>query len=395
MTHPGLYLHVPFCSAICPYCDFAVQTGGPRRRALFLEALLAEVELWRADPLLTAWREASTPIDTVYWGGGTPSILGEDALETVFQALSRHLPLAEDPWILFEANPEDVTPDNLALWRRLGVRMLSLGVQSFQGDNLAFLGRRHDPQQARESVEAAQAAGFATVSLDLIYGLPEQTPESWRRDLETAVALSPDHLSCYQLTIHEGTRFGTLAARGELAEAPEPVQADLFLFTHRFLADTGYPGYEVSNFARASEHRSRHNVKYWHHVPYLGLGPSSHSFGGLQGEGETLHGERWWNERTLTRWSERILAGERPTAGRERLDREDLALEALGLALRTREGIDRRAVELRYGRDPGADATAVAQLVRGGYLEDDTSTHLRPTIEGLSVADAVTGTLID
>ena len=157
------------------------------------------------------------------------------------------------------------------------MRTLSLGVQAFCDDALRFLGRRHTGAQARAAVETAQAAGFDTVSVDLIFGLPGQTPEAWRRELAEAAALGPGHVSCYQLTIHARTRFGVAAKRGQLAEMPEAEQAALFELTHRFLADAGYAAYEVSNFARSRDHESRHNRKYWDHTPYLGLGPSAHS----------------------------------------------------------------------------------------------------------------------
>ena len=287
MPHPGLYLHVPFCSAICPYCDFAVLTGGPEMRARFAESLLAEIRMWRAD------RDLFPEIDTIYFGGGTPSALAPEQIARALDAARENLSIHEDAWICFEANPEDVTPESARAWRDLGVRMLSLGIQSFDAEALRFLGRRHTPEEARRSVEIARAAGFEIVSIDLIYGLPEQPPEIWHRTLAETIALRPDHISCYQLTIHEGTPFGFRLARGKMTELPEAAQADLFLMTHRFLASHGYPGYEVSNFARSPEHQSRHNRKYWDHTPYLGVGPSAHSFSGLAGR------RRWWNERKI------------------------------------------------------------------------------------------------
>ena len=270
MAAPGLYLHVPFCSAICPYCDFSVLKAGVPARQRFVRHLVAEVAL--AGP---GWSDPR-PFDTVYFGGGTPSLLPSEDLERVLGACRSHLMLAT-PWVFLEANPEDVTPGACAGWRGLGVRTLSLGVQSFSDEALRFLGRRHGAEQARAAVGNALAAGFDTVSVDLIFGLPGQAPDAWRRDLETAVALAPGHLSCYQLTIHPRTRFGVAAGRGRLSEMPEGEQAVLFELTHQLLADAGYRAYEVSNFARGREHESRHNRKYWDHTPYLGLGPSAHS----------------------------------------------------------------------------------------------------------------------
>ena len=272
MAAPGLYLHVPFCSAICPYCDFSVLKAGVPARKRFVEQLIAEAPLAARE-----WEEAR-PFDTVYFGGGTPSQLPPEDLARVVDACREHLSITPGAWIFLEVNPEDVTPDACAAWLGLGVRTLSLGVQSFSDDALRFLGRRHRAEHARAAVETASAAGFPTVSVDLIFGLPGQSPEAWRRELATAAALEPGHVSCYQLTIHARTRFGVAAKRGQLSEMPEGEQAALFEITHRVLADAGYSAYEVSNFARGRDHESRHNRKYWDHTPYLGLGPSAHSF---------------------------------------------------------------------------------------------------------------------
>lgn len=376
-SRPGLYLHIPFCSAICPYCDFAVLTGGPEMRERFVEHLIAEIRMWGAD------RELFPEIDTIYFGGGTPSALTPDDLARILAAARENLSIRDDAWIFFEANPEDVTPESVQAWCSLGVRMLSLGIQSFDSEALRFLGRRHTPEEARRSVEIARAAGIEIVSIDLIYGLPEQPPEIWRRTLEEAVALRPDHVSCYQLTIHEGTPFGFRLARGKMRELPEESQADLFLLTHLFLQDHGLPGYEVSNFARSPEHRSRHNRKYWNHTPYLGVGPSAHSFSGITGR------KRWWNERKIKPYQARIGAGERPTAGSEDLTAEDLAVEALMLGFRTAEGVDLARFRERYGVDLLTEnARLIERLERQGLLRADGS-RLLPTLEGWAVADSL------
>jgi oxygen-independent coproporphyrinogen-3 oxidase len=367
MPRPGLYLHIPFCSAICPYCDFAVLTGGPERRARFVEHLLAEIRMWRVD------RDLFPGIDTIYFGGGTPSALAPEQVARILDAARNHLSIHEDAWIFFEANPEDVTPESARAWRDLGVRMLSLGIQSFDAEALRFLGRRHTPEEARRSVEIARKAGFEIVSIDLIYGLSGQPPETWRRTLAEAVALDPDHISCYQLTIHEGTSFGFRLARGTMSELPDEAQADLFLATHRFLADHGYPGYEVSSFARSPEHQSRHNQKYWDHTPYLGLGPSGHSFSGRR---------RWWNERKIKPYQARIEAAERPIAGSEDLTAEDLAVEALMLGFRTAEGI---ALTKNLA---ARNARLIERLERNGLLRVQED-RLLPTLEGWAVADSL------
>lgn len=381
---PGLYVHVPFCSAVCPYCDFAVARSGRPAQQRYVEHLLAEV------PLAAARWPDVRPFDTVYFGGGTPSLLPVEDVHRVLEACREELPVSAEAWVTLEANPEDVTAASCAGWRALGVRTLSLGVQSLADDELRFLGRRHTGEQARRAVEAARVAGFDTVSVDLIYGLPGQDAAAWRRSLEAAVALGPDHLSCYQLTVHPRTPFGVRASRGQLAELPEAAQAELFELTHRFLADAGWPAYEVSNFARGECHRSRHNRKYWDHTPYLGLGPSAHSLA----MDAPATARRWWNELRTPRWERRIAAGERPVEGEESLGRAALALEALALGLRTTAGVDVEAFEARFGLDLlAANATLLARLEEDGrarvVVGGDGRRRLVLTVAGLAVADGL------
>jgi oxygen-independent coproporphyrinogen-3 oxidase len=350
-------------------------------RARFASRLVEEVALAARD-----WRDPA-PFDTVYFGGGTPSQLSPAELGRVLDACRAHLSF-ERPWVFLEANPEDVTPEACAAWRGLGVRTLSLGVQSFSDEALRFLGRRHSGGQAQVAVATALSAGFDTVSVDLIFGLRGQTAEDWRRELAAAVELGPQHLSCYQLTIHERTRFGVQAKHGLLSELPEDDQATLFELTHRFLADAGWPAYEVSNFARGPAHQSRHNRKYWDHTPYLGLGPSAHS---LAASDASSAARRWWNERGTPRWESRLAAGERPIEAQELLGAKELAAEALLLGLRTTAGIDLDRFRARYGVDLlAANDTLVARLVDEGRLVvDQEHGWLVPTLSGLAVADGL------
>jgi oxygen-independent coproporphyrinogen-3 oxidase len=333
------------------------------------------------------------PFDTVYFGGGTPSQLPPEDLERVVAACREHLRVAPDAWVFLEVNPEDVTPEACAAWRSLGVRTLSLGVQAFSDEALRFLGRRHTAEQARAAVETASAGGFHTVSVDLIFGLPGQSPEAWQRELATAAALEPGHVSCYQLTIHERTRFGVAAKRGQLSEMPEGEQAALFEITHRVLAGAGYSAYEVSNFARGRDHESRHNRKYWDHTPYLGLGPSAHSFAAA-GSSALPAARRWWNELRTPRWESRVAAGERPTEAEESLGPQALAFEAVMLGLRTTAGIDLNGFTARYGVDLlAANEALVARLLAEGRLVVRTGPEagrwLAPTVTGLAVADGI------
>jgi putative oxygen-independent coproporphyrinogen III oxidase len=340
----------------------------------FADHLISEIALWAPDS------STFERIDTIYFGGGTPSALVPEDIARILGAVRENLSVEDRAWVSFEANPEDVNPENVQAWQDLGVRFLSLGIQSFDADALKFLGRRHTAAEARRSVETARAAGFDTISIDLIYGLPGQPFEIWKRTLEQAVALQPDHISCYQLTFHEGTPFGFRLAKGQMSELPEDAQGDIFLFTHEFLRDHGYPAYEVSNFARSTEHRSRHNQKYWHHVPYLGLGPSAHSFSGTR---------RWWNERKLGPYEQKIDEGERPIADGEELTRKDLALEALMLGLRTADGIAPGEFQERYGVDLWKqNEPLIERLVRENLLRIEAD-RLIPTLAGLAVTDSL------
>ena len=367
----GLYIHVPFCTSVCPYCDFAVTIAGEDRRAAWADGVVREAAMYR---------DCGLVFDTVYLGGGTPSSVVPERLASVLGGLRQQLEIVEDALCYLEVNPEDVTSESTAAWRRLGIDVISLGVQSFDDEALTYLGRQHSAVEARTAVETLLAAGFDTVSLDLIYGLEGQTAEQWRLQLEHAVALGIDHLSCYQLTFHGNTLFGRRLERGLMDQLPEPEHAELFFLTHQLLADAGYEGYEVSNFAAAPEHRSRHNQKYWDHTPYLGLGPSAHSF---------ADGRRWWNRRKLRLWQSAVDSGRPPIEGEEELSPEQSALEALMLGLRTTDGVDLTKIHERCGIDLQADNVAtIDRLGASGHLRLD-GDHLRPTLAGLAIADTI------
>ncbi len=369
--YAGLYLHVPFCARVCPYCDFAVRTGDAAKRRAYVDSLLAEIDLYRGYPL---------KFDTVYFGGGTPSCLETSDLERIVARVRERLATIDDPWIFLEANPEDVTVSSAAAWKRIGVRTLSLGIQSFDAAELAFLGRGHTAEQAADSIRIARDTGFHTVSIDLIYGLPGQSTDTWHRRLDTAIESAPDHLSCYQLTIHDGTRFALLEKRGELSQLPDDGQASVFRATHEHLNAAGYAGYEVSQFAIDEEHRSRHNQKYWDHTPYLGLGPSAHSFNA---------GKRWWNHRTTDPWQQAIEREARPVDTEETLSPRDLLLETLMLGLRTYRGVDCADVKRRFDIDLIATNGELVERLHVNGLIKRHEARLIPTLDGLAVADSL------
>ena len=367
---PGLYIHVPFCSSICPYCDFAVQLGDTAVRRGYVDSLIQEIELHEP---------GEVPFETLYFGGGTPSALNGAQLEEILSALRRR-GLVDDPRVHLEANPEDIDESFLDLARRLPLSFLSLGIQSFRDDELKFLGRHHRREAALRSVELALAAGVPTVSVDLIFGLPAQSLESWSESLDIAMDSGATHISCYQLTIHEGTHFHRRLAAGRLQEMDEGTQALIFERTHEQLLERGFEAYEVSNFARGMEHQSQHNRKYWRHVPYLGLGPSAHSFDG---------GGRSWNLRSLSQWSQALARGDLPIEEREELSPSELATEAILLGLRQPSGLSLESFLRRFGfRLEAANERLLKLWVREGLvtLEAD---RLKPTLRGLAVADGL------
>ncbi len=373
----GLYLHVPFCSAICPYCDFAVTVGDRDRRRRFVAALEEEIRR----------RGSGLWVDTLALGGGTPSLLEVSELARILGAVRSQVGLAgisEDAEVSLEANPEDVTLEALGSWAELGVTRLSLGVQSFSDAELRFLGRRHTGLEARNAVAAAVAAGSFSVSIDLIYGLPGQSAKAWTKSLNFAADLAVDHVSCYQLTIEPGTPFFVRRSRGKLEEPLDSSLTELFVTTHRHLAELGFEAYEVSNFARTPGHRSRHNAKYWDRKPYLGLGPSAHSFDGT---------ERSWNERDEAAWRRRVVSGEESGVGREVLDESQIALERLMLGLRRPAGVALAAIDLD-GSFESRNRERFDRYAEAGWLRltserSGRQGRLVPTLQGLARADAL------
>ena len=379
-ARPGLYVHLPFCSRICPYCDFAVTPlgrSGPRRLERYRRALLEEIEL-RAAPL---------GADTVYFGGGTPSLAPPGFFAEVVETAIEAGLAAPSPFVTVEANPEDLTrdPSLAGRWAAAGVSGVSLGAQALDDARLRFLGRVHTRRDVRVAASLLAEAGLAWISLDLIYGTAGQTVESLRAELRLAASLpGVKHLSAYELTIEPGTRFGRRALAGESLTA-SPGGDRLFRAVHETLAERGFPAYEASNFAAAPEFRSRHNRKYWGGAPYLGVGPSAHSF-------HPARSERSWNHPALGDWEAAVRRGQ-PTAGAEALLPSERALEDLFLGLRTVDGLDLREFASRYGVGVvRANWGRFCDWRRRGLIriEDGEAVGwLRPTLDGLAVADAL------
>ena len=366
---PGLYIHIPFCLRKCAYCGFYSITDRSLIPA-FRSALRREMALYR-------WWTVS--FDTLYIGGGTPSILPEGDLEGLIADIRTAFTIATDAEITVEANPADITESLLASLRRSGVNRLNIGIQSFNDGILAFLGRRHNQKQAEEAIAAARRAGIENIGIDLIYGVPGQSMDVWLSTLRAAVALTPDHLSCYQLTLEEGTPLAERCSRGEVVLPEDAVQADFFCNTSKFLEENSYLHYEVSNFARPGR-ESRHNGKYWNHTHYLGLGPAAHSFDGRR---------RWWNHRSVKTYRENLAAGKTPVIDSELLTDEQLRLEALFLGFRTRKGVDLEGYQKRYHFDLLTEKGKMIRYLTDEGLAEIRDGFLRPTRNGMAVADSL------
>jgi oxygen-independent coproporphyrinogen-3 oxidase len=352
MPPAGLYFHFPFCKHKCPYCDFYSVTT-LEDMAAFLSALQQEIVL-RADPQMA--------VNTVYFGGGTPSLCSPAAVSNLMSAVQTHFNLHANAEVSLEANPGAVSRDDLVHLRATGVNRLNIGVQSFRDDALRFLGRIHNRVEALAVIDQARLAGFDNLGLDLICGLPGQTVADWQADLEQALACRPEHLSCYILTFEPGTAMTRDLQAGRLIPPDEGRVVEFFETTAAFLARRGYDHYEISNFARTPDFRSRHNLKYWHFEPYLGLGPSAHSY-----RGHT----RSWNLADLAIYMQRLAKGRLPEGGREVLSKEQQVLEALLLGLRLKEGFSIANFEQRF--DLSVQATfgrLLNQLAEEGCLAD-------------------------
>ena len=346
----SVYVHVPFCTVKCAYCDFNSYAGMEDAMPAWESALLTELRAWA--PVV-----AGRPVPTVFIGGGTPSLLEGASIARILDAIRDGYALGDGAEITLEANPESVRPERLAAYRAAGVNRLSMGVQSLEPGELAFLDRLHDAERARWAFETARAAGFDNINCDLIFGLPGQSPAAWRRSLDGVASWGPDHLSCYGLTVEDGTPLAQRVAEGRVTEADPDVVAEMSEWTEERLAALGYRQYEISNWARpaagGASRACRHNLVYWRQGEYVGVGPGAHGF---------VDGVRYAIERSPARYVAALAgaAGEdarwAAVVSQEAVDPETAAVDATVLGLRLNAGIDEAALRSRYG-----DAWAVVE----------------------------------
>ncbi len=375
----GIYVHVPFCMKKCPYCDFysSVDLAGV---PVFLESLKREMEMVGGTDQV---------YDTLYIGGGTPSVLEAEGIAQIIDTAHRHLTIRSDLESTLEVNPGTISRESLAEYHRAGINRLNIGVQSFHSNNLFFLGRIHSVDEAISSIEWARQAGFDNIGLDLIYGLPGQEKKNWLADLGRALETETEHLSCYTLTCESGTALSRDVKSGRIQWPEDGTVRELFDTTINFLTNHGFVQYEISNFARnmddGSEPRfSRHNQKYWSLAPYIGLGPSAHSF---------IAPERYWNHRSIENYVRQIKAGQLPIAEKEKLTREQMIMEAIYLGLRTTRGIDLEGFEKMFGINFLMIFEAkIADLDKDSLLIL-TNTHCALTPKGMAYLDSIAAML--
>ena len=319
---PHVYVHVPFCGRRCAYCDFAIAVRREVPVAEYVGALRAELAL-------RVGVGAAEPVETLYFGGGTPSRLGAEGVARMVAAVREFFTLAPGAEVTLEANPEDVSPAAVAAWRAAGVNRLSLGAQSFDDGVLAWMRRGHSGAAIDRAVALARDGGLPNFSFDLIFALAPEVPRDWAADVRRMLALAPPHVSLYGLTVEPATPLARLHARGAATEPPEDRYEAEFLAAHEALTAAGYEHYEVSNFARPG-FRSRHNSSYWEGARYLGFGPSAHGFDGER---------RRWNVAAYAEWARRATSGADPLDGRETLTAANRVAESVYLGLRTSAGL--------------------------------------------------------
>jgi len=375
----GVYVHVPFCSVRCGYCDFNTYTtdelGEGATRASYADTASAEIGL--VAQLLTD----RPPVETVFFGGGTPTQLPADDLVRILASIERTFGLAPGAEVTTEANPDSVTPESLAVLREGGFNRISFGVQSAVPHVLATLDRTHDPARVPEAVRWAREAGFEQVSVDLIYGTPGESMDDWRASLEHAISLEPDHVSAYALIVEKGTAFARRVARGEVPMPDDDTMADKYILADELLGAAGFSWYELSNWSRDEASQCLHNVLYWRSDNWWGVGPGAHSHVG---------GVRWWNVKHPAAYAQRLAAGELPVLDSETVDAESARLERVMLESRLRAGMPVAALS-------AAGSRSLPSLVDRGLLDGEALGDGRVvlTLGGRLLADAVVRDLTD
>jgi oxygen-independent coproporphyrinogen-3 oxidase len=375
----SLYIHIPFCFHKCPYCDFNTYAVTSAPEGDYTSALLSELD---SRAVREEWKGRT--IQTIFFGGGTPSLFAPQAIGQIINGARERFTLAENLEITLEANPGTVTLESLQGYRSIGVNRISLGAQSFQIPTLKVLGRMHSPQQVEAAVESTYQAGFENLSLDLMFGVAEQDPASFRADLSAALNLQPTHLSAYGLTIERGTPYFSAFRRGALKLPNEDLIIEMMEDLFSVTAKNGLGRYEISNFAKPG-FEARHNLAYWNGDDYLGLGAGAHSFCRSIGK----HGTRWSNYALPAKYSEESRAKGQAEGWREQLDLKNAIFEFFFLGLRKTAGVNTTDFETHFGEDFRAFFPNVVELLIAEGLIEFAGQTLKLSNRGLMVADSV------
>lgn len=369
----GIYLHIPFCRQACTYCNFHFSTSLHYKDALIkalAEEIIAEKEYLQGEA-----------VNTIYFGGGTPSILPAKDCQLLLETLRRNFPVATDAEITLEANPDDLIDDKLLAWKDAGINRLSIGVQSFFEEELRWMNRAHNAEQAKKGLQKA-VKEFDNITIDLIYGSPLLTDDMWKENVDRATDMGIAHLSCYALTVEEKTPLHKMISKRQSADVDSEKQARQFLMLMEWLREAGYEHYEVSNFAKPGR-RSRHNSSYWKGISYLGLGPSAHSYNGR---------ERRWNTPNNNRYIETVMSG-KPDCEHEILTNVQRLNEYIMISLRTIEGMDLLRVEKEWGENERVRIeVAVKKFIDTGLMTR-TETVVQLTDQGMLRADGIAAEL--
>jgi oxygen-independent coproporphyrinogen-3 oxidase len=376
----ALYIHIPWCQAKCPYCDFNSYAADEWPEAEYVRAIAAEMTLrGSAEPF------NRSHVKTIFFGGGTPSLFAAESIGAMIEAADRLFGIDDDCEITLEANPGTIDFDKLRAMRAAGVNRVSFGAQSFNPAILRYLGRIHSADETRAAANAAHRAGFERMNLDLIFAVPGQTIDDVRRDIESAAELSPDHISAYNLTFEPGTPFHTELKRGKIAQLESDDQAAMYSLVRERVPQLGYTMYEISNFARPGA-EARHNLAYWRAESYMGLGAGAH---GCAIAADGMSARRWWNEKIPNRYVEGVVARGTAEAGAESIDPHTAAGEFAFLNLRLRQGIGLEEFRARFGHSFDHRFGEVAsRLIDGGLLER-AGARIRLTNRGIELADSV------
>ena len=344
MTKAGIYIHIPFCKTKCIYCDFYSVTKRDDSIENFVDCMVKEIKLNKT-------RLKNTTYDTIFFGGGTPSVLTENQLEKILNALYKFYNIDEDAEVTLECNPGEITFEKLSHFRKIGINRLSIGFQSFSEKNLKFLGRLHSSEQSISTFNHARKAGFDNINIDLIYDIPKQKLKEWKNDLFLGTSLEPEHISAYSLTVEKNTALHSMVKNKTVIMPSEEVDKKMFLSTISYLEQKNYIHYEISNFSKKNK-KCKHNLHYWRLEPYLAFGPGAHGFDGIK---------RWWNKKSIDYYLNKLENNELPIESEEILSPKDAFNETIMNGLRLIEGAKIKKLN--------------------SYLDMDIKEHLEPYME--------------